>query len=136
MLTHSKTVRLREVAAILLPGDGTSPPAASLPELPALLTRAVAAIGREEDVLHRCIAALPQSLDWDSLEAFAADHAEDFDVLGAVVAGAYFMSPAALDAMVYPRGPRRAPRFEQAVDELSSGVLDPVMARASMVRAV
>ena len=136
MLTYSETARLQEVAAVLLPGDGASPAAASLPELPALLARAVSAIGREEEILHRCIAALPAAVDWYSLEAFADANAADFDVLSAVVAGAYFMAPAALDAIGYPRGPRRAPRLDQAVDELSSGVLDPVLGRASMVRAV
>lgn len=136
MLTHSETRRLLEVAAVLLPGDDTAPAAESLPDLPALLTRAVAAIGREEEILHRCIAALPAKIDWVSLEAFADANGADFDVLCVVVAGAYFMSPAALDAIGYPRGPRRAPRLDQAADELSSGVLDPVMQRASMVRAV
>ncbi len=136
MLTYGETARLREVAAILLPGDGNSPPAGEVSELPALLVRAVAAIGREADVLRRCIARLPATLDWQALESFSRDDPSDFDVLSAVVAGAYFMSPVVLDSIGYPRGPRRAARLDQAADELATGLLDPVLNRRSMVREV
>ena len=127
---------LRTVAGILLPGDDRSPAATALDDLDEWLASAVRAIGREGPALGEALHQLPEALDWDSLKAFAEANPVQFDLIATVAAGAYFMSPTVLSSIGYPHGPRRAPRVEQAADDIETGVLDDVMARESMVREV
>jgi hypothetical protein len=134
--TRDEIAGLRAVAAVLLPGDGTAPPAVALPDLDANLTRALAAVGREAPVVLRAVTGLPDPLDWDTLRDWSAANAEQFEALATVVAGAYFMAPEALDAIGYPHGPRRRAPHDQAVEELGSGLLDPVLDRGPTVREV
>jgi hypothetical protein len=50
-------------------------------------------------------------------------------VLSAVLAGAYLLVPEVKSAVGYP-GQRRDPAgLEEAVDEISDGILDPVLER-------
>lgn len=136
MLNSDELAVLRRVASILLPGDEQSPAAADISGLDALIEQAAAALGREIVALRTALGLLPEDIGWDSLRSFAGDHPDDFEIVSAVAVGAYFMAPAALSAVGYPQGARKAPRIDQAADELSSGVLDLVAARESMVRAV
>lgn len=136
ILTARALAQLRIAAGILLPGDGDSPSAADVTDLDGLLVSAVTAIGREAETLYQCLDLLPESPDWDALRLVAQRNPEEFEVLSAVVAGAYFMSPVVLDSIGYPRGERRPAPYDQIVDELESGVLNPVIARESMVREV
>jgi hypothetical protein len=53
-----------------------------------------------------------------------------------MVIGAYFMSPAVLAALGLPTGDRRPAPLDQAVDELSSGILDAVLDRGSPVKTL
>lgn len=136
MLSPDGMSQLRRVATILLPGDGRSPAAESLPDLDDLLASAVRAVGVEGAALRDALTALPEDLDWTVLRSFAESHPAEFDIISVVASGAYFMSPDVLTSIGYPQGPRRAPRPDQVVDELETGVLDVVMARDSMVREV
>ena len=136
MLTSDEVAALARVAAVLLPGDETAPSAASITELPVLIARAADAIGPEIEALRAAVALLPDDPTWDAVRAYAEAHPGDFDVVSAVAAGAYFMAPDALRAIGYPQGARKAPRIDQAADELSGGVLDDVMAREPMFRQV
>ena len=134
MLTTEELLRLREVASVLLPGDGRSPSAASLPELDDLIAAAVTAVGPEVDLVRDGLAALPGQPGWDQLRVFSGTHPEEFEVISTVVAGAYFMSTRVLDSIGYPHGERKPVCNDLVVDELETGVLDPVLARTGMVR--
>jgi hypothetical protein len=46
------------------------------------------------------------------------------------------MSPLALDAIGYPHGPRKPASKEQIVDELETGVLEPVLELPAALRVV
>jgi hypothetical protein len=129
-------LKLRRIASVLLPGDDTSPPATSVPDYDELLSKAVEVIGAEQPMLTRALKQLPDDADWDALKEFADSEPDGFEVVAAVVSGAYFMSTTVLDALHYPHGPRRATPFGLVADELESGVLEPVMERAPMVRSV
>ena len=128
--------RLRQLAGILFPGDDRSPAADSVADIDGRIRLAVTAIGSEGEVLRLALDLLPAELDWASVKDFAESHTNEFELLAVVAAGAYFMAPAALAAIGYPQGPRKAARIDQIVDELETGVLDLVMQRESMVRKV
>jgi hypothetical protein len=136
MLTSAEVAVIARVAAVLLPGDESAPGAASIDGLDALIRQAAIALGAECDALRAAVAILPPDVTWDGLRAFAQEHPADFDILSVAASGAYFMAPQALTAIGYPQGARKAPRIDQAADEISSGVLDQVMGRDPMFREV
>jgi hypothetical protein len=136
VITDEDYRRLEQVTGLLLPGDGAAPAANDLPELRTLLERAVSAVGSEAAVVEKALALLPAEPTWESLEHMDATQPDVFEALAAVTAGAYFMAPEALDAIGYPHGPRKAASKEQIVDELETGILEPVMDHAPMLRQV
>lgn len=135
-LTGDQVAAIAQVAAILLPGDELAPAAGTIPALNALIQQAAKALGSECDALRAALGILPEEVSWDSLRAFAQEHPTHFDILAVAASGAYFMAPEALTAIGYPQGPRKAPRIDQAADEIGSGVLDQVMSRDAMFREV
>ncbi len=63
------------------------------------------------------------------LRALHAEQPEQFQALSAVVAGAWLLIPAVRARIGYP-GQRRDPaRLEEAADQISDGILDPVLDR-------
>jgi hypothetical protein len=90
-------LKLRRIASVLLPGDDTSPPATSVPDYDELLSKA---IGAEQPMLTRALQQLPDDADWDALKEFADNEPDGFEVVAAVVSGAYFMSTTVLDGTV------------------------------------
>ena len=93
-------LKLRRIASVLLPGDDTSPPATSVPDYDELLSKAVEVIGAEQPMLTRALQQLPNDADWDALKEFADNEPDGFEVVAAVVSGAYFMSTTVLDGTV------------------------------------
>jgi hypothetical protein len=136
MLTDDEIGVIARVAAVLLPGDECAPGAADIPVLDALIRQAAVALGSECDALHAALRILPEDISWGTLRTFAEQHPAHFDILSVAAAGAYFMAPEALTAIGYPQGARKAPRIDQAADEIGSGVLDQVMSRDPMFREV
>ena len=136
MLTDDEIGVIAQVAAVLLPGDEHAPGAATIPALDSLIQQAAVALGSECDALHAALRIVPDDISWDTLRAFAEEHPAHFDILSVAASGAYFMAPEALTAIGYPQGARKAPRIDQAADEISSGVLDRVMSRDPMFRTV
>jgi hypothetical protein len=120
---------MRAVAAVLIPGDGQAPAALDVYGFDEWLQRAAVAMGPELPAVREAIGRLPAEISWATLAAFSAESAGSFSLIGTTVSGAYFMAPAALTAIGYPTGPRSAPPFDLAADELASGVLEPVIAR-------
>jgi hypothetical protein len=135
-LTSAEVAAIADVAAVLLPGDEQAPGAASVAGLAALIQQAAVALGTECDAVRAALRIVGDDISWDTLRAFAQEHPAHFDILSVAASGAYFMAPEALTAIGYPQGARKAPRIDQAADEISSGVLDQVMGRDPMFREV
>ncbi len=142
VLNNKEVALLKSVAQVLLPGDDTSPAAGDVSELDEFLRRASLALGTEGEDLRGGLAILEAELGpagephWAGLKSFAQRHPLPFELVGAVVAGAYFMAPEVLTSIGYPQGPRRAPRNDLIVDEIETGVLEPMMAREPTFRQV
>ena len=136
MIANDGYRRLGQITNLLLPGDDAAPAAADLADLDELLRRAVRAVGREVEVVERALDLLPEVPTWEALEGLDTSDPAVFEVLSSVCAGAYFMSPTALDAIGYPHGGRKPAPKDQIVDELETGVLDAVMEGPSRLREV
>jgi hypothetical protein len=134
VLSAQELSRLREVASVLLPGFNNSPAATALPELDALFQRAAKALGPELFALQQALEDLPPSVEWNTLLKFSHTEHAAFDVISTAVAGAYFLSTEVLQSIGYPTGPRSRAPIDLAAEEIGSGVLEPVIARGSIVR--
>ncbi len=134
--TSGQRAALHAIAAVLLPGDADAPSARDVPDFDANLDRGLPAMGAGAQTVLQALDRLPGELTWDSVRTWAAADPDHFEAVATLVSGAYFMSPAALDAIGYPHGPRRRAPHDLAAEELGSGLLDPMLARPSMVREV
>lgn len=135
-LTDAEFAAIRAVAEVLIPGDGRSPAIADVEGYEALVQQAARALGPELDDLRSAIAALPQTISWAAMGEFERDRAAAFEIVSTTATAAYFMSPQVLRSLGYPTGPRSAPPFDLAAEEIASGILEPVLARGSRVRPV
>ncbi|WP_431230878.1 hypothetical protein [Paenarthrobacter nicotinovorans] len=135
-LSSHQLERVRAAAAVLLAEPSHSPRIDEIPEFDELLQQAAIAMGNKASVLSAAIAELPASPTSEDLSAYAEKDPESFEALALLAVGAYFMSPAVLDALGRPAGARRPASREQVVDELSTGLLDPVFERGCPVRSL
>jgi hypothetical protein len=131
-LTEAELTTLRAIADVLIPQSGTEPAATSEPDLNDWLMRAVDARADAFDVitsiLRRLDGARPEAID-TALRDLHARSQREFQALTAVVVGGWLLVPAVRERIGYP-GQRRDPaRLEEAVDQISDGILDPVIAR-------
>jgi hypothetical protein len=86
--------------------------------------------------LAAAIDLLPEEPSWENLSSFAARDPVSFELVALLAVGAYCMSASVLASLGRPAGERRPAHREQVVDELSSGILDPVFERGSPVRTL
>jgi hypothetical protein len=126
-LTDAELGTLRAVADVLIPAAGDNPAATSEPDFDQWLARAADARADAFDGITAVLAQLdrtaPATID-HTLRALHADQPRQFQALSAVVAGAWLLG--------YP-GQRRDPaRLEEAADQISDGILDPVLARGPL----
>jgi len=131
-LTQAEVSTLRAVADVLIPSSGDNPGATSEPDFDTCLARAIDARADAFDVITAFIAqiegAAPEVID-QRLRALHTEQPEQFQALSAVVAGAWLLIPAVRARIGYP-GQRRDPaRLEEAVDQISDGILEPVIQR-------
>jgi len=131
-LTPAEVSTLRAIADVLIPPSGDNPAATSEPDFDAWLRCAADAradsFGTITAFLARLDGAGPQMID-QALRALHAGEPGQFQALSAVVAGAWLLTPTVRARIGYP-GQRRDPaRLEEAVDQISDGILDPVIAR-------
>jgi hypothetical protein len=131
-LTDAEVGTLRAIADVLIPASGDNTAATAEPDFDACLRRAVDARADAFEavtgVLARLGGAAPDVID-QALRALHAEQPVPFQALSAVVAGAWLLTPTARARIGYP-GQRRDPaRLEEAADQLSDGILDPVIAR-------
>jgi hypothetical protein len=131
-LTAAEVGTLRVIADVLVPASGDNPPATAEPDLDAWLRRAVDARADAFDAITAVLAQLDGAAPDVTDQALRKLHAEQpltFQALSAVIAGAWLLTPAVRERIGYP-GQRRDPaRFEEAADQLSDGILAPVIAR-------
>ncbi|MGI8610418.1 MAG: hypothetical protein ACR2MY_14550 [Candidatus Dormibacteria bacterium] len=123
---------LRSIADVLIPAVGDNPAATAEPEFDRLLSVALDARADGFDSIVEILGDLKEATAPDIDQALRALHASDpkkFQVLSAVIAGAWLLVPAVRDRVGYPGQARRPARLEEAVDQISDGILDPVMAR-------
>ncbi|MEV5650641.1 hypothetical protein AB0L57_20535 [Nocardia sp. NPDC052254] len=135
-LSPEQLDRIRGVAAVLIPGASVSVPAPSLADFDDMVQCAAAALDGQSRALAAAIEAIPAEPSWQNLSAFADADPSSFEQVSLLAVGAYFMSPAVLDALGLPTGNRRPAKPEQVVDELSTGILDAVFERGCPVRTL
>ncbi len=131
-LTESELATLLRVADCLIPADGPNPKASDAVDYTSYLQLA---LGARTDVFSAVIsglgklAAVADSDLWDALKQMSVDDKFTFDPLSSILAGAYFMTPQVKELIGYPGQHRDPAPLEQAADELSTGILDPVLER-------
>jgi hypothetical protein len=131
-LTRAEVATLRAIADVLIPAAGGNPAATSEPDFNTWLGRAVDAradaFGAMTAFLARLDGAEPEVLE-QALRALDAEQPAQFQALSAVVAGAWLLTPTVRARIGYP-GQRHDPaHLEEAADQLSDGILAPVIAR-------
>ncbi|MBA8958424.1 hypothetical protein ACVH9Z_15855 [Rhodococcus opacus] len=131
-LTDSELTTLLRIADCLIPASGENPAASDADGYLRYLNLALAA---RADVFDAVLSAVDQAagLHGDDLRAeLERMWAEDkftFDPLSSILAGAYFMTPQVKALIGYPGQHRDAAGFEDAANELETGILDPVLER-------
>ena len=131
-LSDAELTALLAIGDVLIPGTETMPALSAAPDIQRWIDRALAARRDVFDQLMSLAASLGQ-LDSASLSAelrrLSDEQPASFEPLSAVLAGAYLMVPAVRRAIGYPGQVRSFPPFDQAADEITSGILDPVTER-------
>jgi hypothetical protein len=123
---------LLAIADVLIPGTSDMPAASAAPKIDDWLGVALAArrdVFDEVLMLATSLGRLPSAMLSDELRRLSDAEPERFEPLSAVIAGAYLMVPEVRRAIGYPGQVRRFPPFDQAAEEITSGILDPVIER-------
>lgn len=130
-LTMDEMATMRRVADALIPsGDGVIS-GGSVNDFENLVTRAAAILDKTFPQLVavlKTLSQVPQDDMWAALQKLSADDVAGFTTLSTLVAGAYLYSDEIKAELNYPAPHRNPPDFFDAADELSSGILDQVMA--------
>lgn len=131
-LTAAELRGFLALADVLVPGTDRDPAPSASPGYEEALLRSLTA---RSDVFEPLCAVAAALADADAatidaeLRRLHAHDADTFNPLSGVIAGAYFQLPATLERLNYPGQRRNPPRLEEAVDQILSGILDPVIAR-------
>ncbi len=132
--SDEQIARLRALAAVLIPATAEMPAADALPAFDALLRTAVRACGYSGTDIALSLDALPATLDWDSVAAFAAGEPDVFAIASTLVSAAYYMAPPVLEKLKFPRERQHPAEVEEFVEEYETGILDAVTARGPRFR--
>jgi hypothetical protein len=126
---------LLAVADVLIPQGRGRPNATAAPGYESKLEICLAA---RRDVIERVAEILTElSTAGDletSLRSLDADRPSDLAVLGNIVAAAYFMIPEVAATTGYVAPHRNPAAYDEAVNELASGILEPVIDRGPVYR--
>lgn len=134
-LTDRELSALLRIADCLVPASGPNPKASDAEQYTSYLQLALAARADVFDAVVEGALKLAHVDDgelWAALKRMWAEDKFIFDPLSSVLAGAYFMTPQVKALIGYPGQHRDPAPLEQAADELSSGILDPVLARGGI----
>jgi len=126
-LTAAEIGLLGRVADVLLASSRGAPVPTELDEFNQWVVRAARARSRDAAVVTAALATIDADDVEDSLRRLELARKDDFELIASIAVGAYTMHPTVMAAVGYPT-PQRAPvPFDQSADELSSGILDPVL---------
>jgi hypothetical protein len=133
-LTPAQHEVLAAVGDLLIPAVGEDPSFTQAPGIQDRLRTAIAARGEQFDLLAATLDGLgPADGGLDgrlrALHAAGSDQDDRFVLLSSVVAGAYLLVPEVRQRIGYPGQGRDPAGIEEAADELSDGILDPVIER-------
>jgi hypothetical protein len=129
-LTADELATLTDLADRLCgPSDRVAPPSQH-DEFPAMLDLALATRDDSFEAITTASATAQNSADRSAwLRSLYDGDPKVFQALSAVLAGAYLMVPQVREAVGYPGQHRNPAKLEEAVDEISDGILDPVLER-------
>lgn len=131
-LDERERTTLARIADSLVPETGSSPAPSSEADFGAEVDVALDARADAFDIIVSVLAALadvPAAAVLDRLEALHADDPAAFQAVSTVVVGAWLLT-AGTRARIGYDGPRSTKAgLEEAADEISSGILDPVLER-------
>lgn len=133
--TPSELRTLNAIADVLIPASDEDPAPTSEPGFEQSLLVAANARADAFDavaaVLDRLTGADDATIDRE-LRALSDADPDVFQPLSSIVAGAWLLLPAVRDRIGYPGQGRNVAPFDQIADELSTGILDPVIDRGSI----
>lgn len=130
-ITDEEMATMTRVADTLIPARDGMLSGSAVGNFEALITRATAILDKSFPDLVAALATLapvPDDQLWDVLESMSAKNDPGFVTLTTVISGAYLYSDEIRKELNYPVPHRNPPDFFDAADELSSGILDQVMA--------
>lgn len=131
-LSRDERDTLGRVAAVLIPAHNGAPAADAEPGFWEGLTLALDAradaFGDIAAALHGCAHSESEEL-WARLRSLDSDHPAGFQALSAVIACAWLLTPGVRHRIGYRGQLSVKASLEEAVDEIDSGVLDPVLER-------
>jgi hypothetical protein len=131
-LTDDELATLLRIADCLIPASGPNPKASDAQSYVQYLNLALSARSDVFDAVMSAIsklAGVPDDDLWAALKHMWSQDKFTFDPLSAIVAGAYFMTPQVKELIGYPGQHRDVAGLEEAVNELATGILDPVIER-------
>lgn len=129
-LTARELATLRCIADTLIPpGDGLTS-GGGVADFEALATRAAAILDKSFDALTGVLKTLadvsPDAL-WETLKTLSEEDEVGFHTVSMLLVGVYLYSEEGKAQVDYPQPHRNPPDLFDAADELSSGILDPVI---------
>ncbi|MBB3527363.1 hypothetical protein [Rhizobium sp. BK456] len=137
--TADELQTLRVIADTLIPPHGDFLGGSGVSKFDELITKAAAILDKHFDLLVSLLEVLgttPREEMWERLKRLEAEDGEGFYILSTLIAGAYIYSDEIKAELNYPAPHRNPPDLFDAADELSSGILDPVMDRGPIFRVV
>jgi hypothetical protein len=118
----------------------TEHPVARPSECPEFQRMLDVALATRVDMFDAVIDVLNEAANvedaWAWLRALQRERPAVFRPLSSVLAGAYLMIPEIRKQVNYPGQGRNPAPFDQAANELSDGILDPVLERGPIYRKV
>lgn len=138
-LSTQELATLRRIADTLIPpGDGLLS-GAGVAEFDALAAQAAAILNKTFDLLAAVLKRLenvPENELWDVLKSLSEADDAGFNTVSTLLVGVYLYSAEVKAQLAYPVPHRNPPDFFDAAEELSSGILDPVMSGSFTYRTV
>lgn len=131
---EERTTLLALADALILPADGVPRPSEA-PDAARWLERALAARRDIFTVVLDAAASLGAATDRRAaLRDAAQDPHSGFAELAEVLTGFHLLNPAVRRAIAYPGQVARPAPFDEAVAQLTDGILDPVLERGPIFR--